>query len=110
MHGPIEVLGKLAMNTLKEDYDSSPDKKSPKKCVTEMHFGLWGEDMFLDQCLKKVHKLESELDHRLMCEAHCECKDWYWCNNDTQRVSYHPFKRPDMYIQCMANAVAGASR
>lgn len=109
LHGPIEVLSKRVLDRLKEDYDSSEDKKAPKRCVVELTIGEWGEDLWLDECLKNVHNFKSVLEPRLLCEAHCDCKDWYWCNNDTQRVSYHPFKRPDMYAQCFANAVAGAS-
>merc|ERR1711920_894623 len=72
-----------------------------------MDFGLWGEDMFLDQCLQKLNVGPVPLDERLMCEDHCDCPAWYWCNNGTDRVSYHPFKTVESYAVCMANAMQG---
>mmetsp|Transcript_59697 Transcript_59697/g.155289 ORF Transcript_59697/g.155289 Transcript_59697/m.155289 type:complete len:581 (+) Transcript_59697:64-1806(+) len=107
LHGPIEVLSRAAVATLAEDYAASFDGKSPKKCVEGLHFGTWGEDVFLDRCLHDVLKLPRGMDDRLMCEAHCDCPDWYWCKNGTSRVVFHPFKRPDLYRQCMANALDG---
>jgi len=108
MHGPIEVLSSDAVDILARDYNRSWDKKAPKTCVTGQDFGLWGEDMFLDQCLDKVLDVKPRpLEPELMCEAHCDCPAWYWCNNGTDRVSYHPFKSPVAYEVCMANALGG---
>jgi len=106
LHGPIEVLSSKAMMTLQQDYDASWDKKAPAQCVKELHFGQWGEDFFLSQCLWKVHGVERDLAPELMCEAHCACDDWYWCQTAGAPVTYHPFKRPDMYRQCLANSLA----
>lgn len=105
LHGPIEVFSRIAMNALAADYEASFDKKTPKKCVEKLHFGQWGEDFFLSQCLTKILKVTRELDERLMCEAHCDCPDWYWCHNGTGRVTFHPFKQVDLYKQCMADAL-----
>jgi len=108
MHGPIEVVSSDAMNMLAQDYARSWDGKAPKKCVTGPDFGLWGEDMFLDQCLSKVLEVKPRpLEPRLMCEAHCDCPAWYWCTNGTDRVSFHPFKSPEAYAICMGNALHG---
>merc|ERR1712062_853403 len=64
--------------------------------------------MFLDQCLKSVLKVKPRpLEPMLMCEDHCDCPSWYWCQNDTERVSYHPFKTTDSYEVCMARALGG---
>merc|ERR1712217_671241 len=105
LYGPIEVLSAKAVTALEMDYAASWDGKAPKQCVDTLHFGQWGEDFFLSRCLWQVLKVEGELDTTLMCEAHCSCSDWYWCRNGTDRVSFHPFKRVDMYKQCMANAL-----
>lgn len=107
LHGPIEVIAAKTMERLKADYDLSWDKKSPETCVKGLHFGQWGEDFFISQCMKKVYQIAPETDEKLMCEAHCVCDKWYWCAEGTDRVTYHPFKRADMYSQCMANALAG---
>eukprot|EP00440_Ansanella_granifera_P006103 gb/GFBE01006619.1/.p1 GENE.gb/GFBE01006619.1/~~gb/GFBE01006619.1/.p1 ORF type:complete len:422 (+),score=80.39 gb/GFBE01006619.1/:1-1266(+) len=113
MHGPLEVLGKPALAALAEDYARSADGKAPKNCVEELHFGLWGEDMFLNQCLVKVLGVTGGADPliepKLMCEDHCDCKQYYWCKNGSDRVSFHPFKSVDSYQNCMANAEAQGS-
>jgi len=108
MHGPLEVFGKDAISALANDYYASADGKAPKSCVEDQHFGLWGEDMFMYQCLTKILQVtggqEPALEPRLMCEAHCDCEQWYWCQNGTDRVSFHPFKSVDSYANCLANA------
>mmetsp|Transcript_6353 Transcript_6353/g.17761 ORF Transcript_6353/g.17761 Transcript_6353/m.17761 type:complete len:581 (-) Transcript_6353:104-1846(-) len=105
LHGPIEVLARSAVAALAADYDASFDGKAPKLCVETLEFGLWGEDVFLDRCLHDVLQVGRETDDRLMCEAHCDCPDWFWCKNGTNRVSFHPFKRADLYTQCLANTL-----
>jgi len=109
LHGPIEVFSSASMETFAADYKRSWDGKAPKTCVDGMHFGSWGEDMFVDQCLGKMLGEKSTLDSRLICEAHCDCPAWYWCTNGTDRVSFHPFKSVDAYAVCMANAMTGAT-
>jgi len=110
LHGPIEVFSTNAVNALAADYGRSWDKKAPKTCVEGLKSksGLWGEDMFLDQCFQKILKVTPRtLQPTLMCEDHCECPAWYWCQNGTDRVSFHPFKTPYSYAVCMANALGG---
>mmetsp|Transcript_41645 Transcript_41645/g.90756 ORF Transcript_41645/g.90756 Transcript_41645/m.90756 type:complete len:962 (+) Transcript_41645:71-2956(+) len=105
LHGPIEVFSVGSMEALAADYHRSWDGKAPKTCVDGMHFGSWGEDMFIDQCLGKMLGEKSTLDSRMICEAHCDCPAYYWCTNGTDRVSFHPFKSVDAYAVCMANAM-----
>ncbi|CAK0906476.1 unnamed protein product [Prorocentrum cordatum] len=109
LHGPIEVFSRAAIEALHEDYQKSWDKKSPGSCVEGLHFEEWGEDMFIDQCLNKVLKVgEPPVEPMLMCEDHCDCKGWWWCPaSDSQRVSFHPFKSPEDYKNCLANALDG---
>jgi len=108
MHGPVEFFGQPAMAALNGEYEASYDGKAPKACVEELHFGLWGEDMFMDQCLRKVLQVTNgeppALAPELMCEAHCDCPEWIWCSGD--QVSFHPFKSIDSYKNCMANVFA----
>lgn len=112
MHGPIEVLGRIAMEKLEESYQESADGRAPKRCVEGLHFGQWGEDMFLDQCLSKIYGLKAPIENRLMCEDHCDCSDFYWCSASKypDRVSFHPFKTVDAYSNCIANALAGSTQ
>jgi len=106
-HGPIEVLASKTLSVLQADYNASWDGKAPAKCVKELHFGQWGEDFFLSQCMWKVHGITRKTEANLMCEAHCDCPHFYWCQDSPERVTYHPFKRVDLYAQCMANALDG---
>lgn len=108
LHGPIEVLSRAAVHTLEKDYERSRHGSRPERCVRGVDITVWGEDYFLDQCLKGVHGVSHSLDDRLMCESHCDCPDWYWCKHATKWVTFHPFKRVDWYRQCMANALNGA--
>lgn len=113
MHGPLEVLGQPALKALQADYRSSEDGKAPKRCVSEQHFGQWGEDMFLSQCFLKILRITNgvppALEPKLMCEDHCDCDQYYWCNNGTDRVSFHPFKSVGAYQNCVAMAAAAGS-
>jgi len=107
LHGPIEVLHRRSLEALELDYNESEDGLRPRRCYDELLPVMeeYGEDYWLDRCLSDTLALTSEIDGRLLCEANCDCDEWYWCKNETEHVSYHPFKREDMYRQCMANAV-----
>jgi len=109
MHGPIEVLSSKAVEVLASDYESSPSGSAPDTCVKGLDADAWGEDYFMDNCLKSIHGVSRSLDGRLMCEDHCDCPEWYWCKKGTAWATFHPFKRVDWYRQCMANAMDGAS-
>jgi len=107
MHGPIEVFSTSAIEILAKDYASSWDGKAPVSCVKQLHFGQWGEDMFIDQCMDKVLRVKPRLtEPKLMCESHCDCPSWYWCKQGPDVVSYHPFKSIESFSNCMANAAA----
>jgi len=106
MHGPLEVLSRRAVATLATDYQASYDGESPKQCVRKQHFGEDSEDVFLEECLGQVLNLMPvATDSRLLCDSHCECSDWYWCKNGTDRVSFHAFKSVDAYKTCMASSL-----
>ena len=86
LHGPIEVFSQKAVDVW---------RKGRQRCVD--HFEklcsgpcLWGEDMFIDQCLQKVLKVKRVNDWNLISEAHCDSPDWPECRNG--RVAFHPFK------------------
>mmetsp|Transcript_66212 Transcript_66212/g.191100 ORF Transcript_66212/g.191100 Transcript_66212/m.191100 type:complete len:112 (+) Transcript_66212:2-337(+) len=106
MHGPIEVFSSHAISLLGEDYRRSWDGKAPSKCVSKLNFGLWGEDMFIDQCLQKVLKVPRVDDWNLLSEPHCSAKDWDKC--ESQHVSFHPFKTKAKYAECLQRAKFGA--
>jgi len=102
LHGPLEAFSQLAVQTW---------AAGSAKCV--QHFDdlcsgpcLWGEDMFIDQCLEKVLLVQRVNDWNLLSEAHCDSKDWHDCRNGA--IAFHPFKSEGEYKGCMANASFGA--
>lgn len=98
LHGPIEVLSKNAVEAWRKGRPGCVDYFT-KKCNGMC---LWGEDLFIDQCLWKVLKVKRINDWNLISEAHCDSWDWPECRNG--RVVFHPFKDLEKYNQCMLNA------
>jgi len=100
LHGPLEVFSQNATTVWRH---------GRKKCVdhfTRLCSGpcLWGEGMFIDQCLQKVHKVRRANDWNLISEDHCDSPDWSECRNG--RITFHPFKDKDSYEKCLQNAQA----
>jgi len=102
MHGPIEVFSTKAIDAWGAGMEH---------CMT--HFNelcsgscLWGEDMFIDQCLLKVLKVHRDDDWNLLSEPHCASDDWKECSN--HRVAFHPFKNASVYAECVKKAEFGA--
>jgi len=102
MHGPIEVFSRKAVMAW---------AKGSAVCM--QHFEklcsgpcLWGEDMFIDQCLEKVLKVSRVDDWNLLSEPHCDSTDWESCKNGG--ITFHPFKSVKGYLKCLAAADYGA--
>lgn len=64
-------------------------------CKTKMHWHGWGEDLYMEQCMKLIG-IEGTDDFDLVGDSRCKGAP---CT-DTGRVAYHPFKDPDKYEQC----------
>jgi hypothetical protein len=103
LHGPLEVFSHLAVERWlsgREECKSHFNAKCSGDCK-------WGEDMFIDQCLEKVLRVTREYDHNLLVEAHCEPPpNWQNCQTNQYVVSFHPFKTPQGYRGCLAQARA----
>lgn len=96
LHGPIEVFSRNAVTTWWEGRARCQDHFW-KKCNGDC---LWGEDLFIDQCLEKVLGARRNNDYRLLVEDHCDPpKDWDTCE-DSLHVSFHPFKNGKDYMEC----------
>jgi len=102
LHGPLEILSKGAVLAWATGVD---------KCIE--HFNelcsgpcLWGEDMFMDQCLSKVLQVKRADDWNILSEDHCDSTDWQDCAN--HKVAFHPFKSTASFSRCMENADNGA--
>jgi len=100
LHGPLEVFSRTAVQKWAEGRD---------RCVqhfTRLCSGpcLWGEDMFIDQCLWHVLDVSREDDWSLLVEDHCDPpKDWKNCLDQT-KAAFHPFKNMTDWRHCMHNA------
>jgi len=102
MHGPLEVLSRNAVNTWGAGAYTC-FKYFYKLCSGTC---LWGEDMFLDQCLKRVLNVTRVNEYSLLIEEHCDPpKGWDDCT-DPKGVSFHPFKKASQYKECLTNAQA----
>jgi hypothetical protein len=102
MHGPLEVLSRNAVLAWGKG-QAHCTKHFTKLCSGPC---LWGEDMFLDQCLQKVLKVKRDFDKHLLVEDHCDPPpDWETCS-DAAMVAFHPFKEEADYRRCVRNASA----
>jgi len=96
-HGPLEVFSRNAVTQW---------ARGKERCAvhfTKLCSGpcLWGEDMFIDQCLDKVLGVERAEEWDLLVEAHCAPPlDWAECR-DGAKVSFHPFKTVEGYRACL---------
>jgi hypothetical protein len=105
MHGPLEVFSRNAVNAW---------ASGRWACVN--HFKQvcagnckWGEDMFIDQCMMRVLKLQREFEPELLVEDHCKPPPGWADCKDARMVSFHPFKKQKAYDKCMDNAEEAAS-
>uniref|UniRef100_A0A7S0FJ25 Apple domain-containing protein n=1 Tax=Pyrodinium bahamense TaxID=73915 RepID=A0A7S0FJ25_9DINO len=104
MHGPLEVFSRNAVAAW---------RAARGRCIS--HFQKlckgnckWGEDMFIDQCLWKVQQVRRDFESRLLLEDHCAPPPGWWQCRNASVVSFHPFKDPAKYEQCMANSIEAA--
>lgn len=108
LHGPTEVFSRNAVQTYADGWEQCV--KGPHR----LHFGLWGEDFFIDECLKKLGVSRRE-DGNFLSEPHCDAPGtsgtfkgkgndaWKSCEN-AQYVAFHPFKTESKYRDCLTNA------
>lgn len=101
MHGPIEILSRQAVQALPDGF-SKCKKHFNKLCSGPC---LWGEDMFLDQCLHKVLEVTRIDDWNILSEDHCDSDDWEECSS--HRVAFHPFKSVKTFAKCIDDAGNG---
>mmetsp|Transcript_69308 Transcript_69308/g.200802 ORF Transcript_69308/g.200802 Transcript_69308/m.200802 type:complete len:499 (-) Transcript_69308:93-1589(-) len=100
LHGPLEVFSKnavLAWSAGTETCLAHFDQVCSGPCN-------WGEDMFIDQCLKKVLGVRRDSDWGLLSEEHCKPdsyhqNEWIECTNGN--VAFHPFKTEVDYQACL---------
>jgi len=102
LHGPVEVFSRNAVTVWGEKMHHCR-AVFHRQCSGSC---LWGEDMFIDQCLWKVLKSRREDDFRILMEDHCAPPPgWNACTDPTV-AAFHPFKSQDGYLQCLHSAWA----
>jgi len=100
MHGPLEVFSRKAVQAWSKGTRHCQDHFT-KLCSGDCY---WGEDLFIDQCLMKVLKIERISDYNLLAEDHCDPQEgWDTCRNEST-VAFHPFKNEEGYRGCLNNA------
>jgi len=106
LHGPIEVFSRAAVKSWWSGRDACI-RYFRQLCSGDC---LWGEDMFIDQCLWKVlgvHRLSS---YSLLVEDHCDPPlGWESCA-DQSTVAFHPFKSKAGYSLCLEGSAATQER
>jgi len=99
MHGPLEVFSRNAVQTWSEGTQHCLDHFT-KVCSGDCY---WGEDLFIDQCLMKVLKIERINDYNLLAEDHCDPEEgWDNCRNQS-KAAFHPFKSEEDFFGCLNN-------
>jgi len=100
MHGPLEVFSRNAVNAWADGRWACVNHFK-KLCSGNCN---WGEDMFIDQCMWKVLKLQRDFEPELLVEDHCKPPPGWADCKDAHMVSFHPFKKLEAYDKCMSNA------
>lgn len=100
MHGPLEVFSLATIRALGTSFLGC-FKFFQKLCKGDCQ---WGEDMWVDQCLKRFVKARRLFEKNLLLEDHCDPpKGWKDCS-DPRRVAFHPFKTVTDHRVCMESA------
>jgi len=102
MHGPLEIFSARAVETWTNGKQQCSDYFS-SLCSGDC---LWGEDMFIDQCLQRVFQVPRMDDWSILVEDHCDPpKGWESCEDRT-KVAFHPYKTEETYLHCLRGAGA----
>jgi len=93
LHGPLEVISTGGMLAFMDGIEI---------CLQEgvADFERFGEDVFLRQCLDRLGVAKVE-DYGLLSEINC-FENPSPCTSG--KVAFHPFKSPQAYLGCLAQA------
>lgn len=99
LQSPVEVLSRMAVEVLGSGW---------QRCLEHFQWLCsgscgWGEDLFIDQCLSGVLKVDREYEMGLLIEEHCEPPlEWKSCHSAA--AAFHPFSKVDAYEDCISAA------
>lgn len=103
MHGPIEILSQNALRAL---------ALHSKQCFWAMKswgYWKWGEDMWIDRCLKNTAFSRRIYNTNTLAEDHCnKWEGWSLTPDachDQGTVAFHPFKDERHYMNCLNTAL-----
>jgi len=100
MHGPLEVFSRNAVRAWHNGVQTC-ETYFNDQCSGDC---LWGEDMFIDQCLLRVLHVKRLEEFNFMLEDHCDPPEgWDSCRNESV-TAFHPFKEQDSYLECWEHA------
>lgn len=129
LHGPIEVFSQGALHALFLKIPTCNAKFNGPKCIQNCEgvwkqvsvcngecIDWWGEDIWIDQCLKRFSTARRAFAKDLLQEEHCQLPpsgklprwgktDWASCKYQDV-VAFHPFKNVSGYNQCLDNALS----
>eukprot|EP00930_Biecheleria_cincta_P034146 TRINITY_DN23616_c0_g1_i1.p1 TRINITY_DN23616_c0_g1~~TRINITY_DN23616_c0_g1_i1.p1 ORF type:complete len:780 (-),score=133.66 TRINITY_DN23616_c0_g1_i1:35-2137(-) len=106
MHGPLEIFSQNAVNAMGSMFLGC-FHYFQKLCSGDC---AWGEDMWVDQCLKRFVNSTRIDDYSLLEEDHCDpAMGWESCE-DTTKAAFHPFKVESRYLVCLKSALAAEQK
>lgn len=98
LHGPLEAFSRIAVSVWA--HNSSQCFHAHRGWVDH-----WGEDYFIDQCLRKLLSVRRVDEYSILEEDHCDPpKGWRDCRN-VSRAAFHPFKKVEDYERCLNNTL-----
>jgi hypothetical protein len=98
LHGPLEVFSRAAVSVWA--HNSSRCFHAYRGWVND-----WGEDYFIDQCLRKMLSVRRVDEYSILEEDHCDPpRGWRDCRN-VSRAGFHPFKKVEDYERCLNNTM-----
>lgn len=106
MHGPLEIFSQNSMSALGSMFLGC-FHFFQKLCSGDCS---WGEDMWVDQCLKRFVNSTRINEYNLLEEDHCDpAMGWDSCE-DTTKAAFHPFKVESRYLVCQKSALAAEKK
>ncbi|CAJ1351281.1 unnamed protein product [Effrenium voratum] len=100
LHGPLEVFSQSTVRALSTSFLGC-FHFFEKLCNGDCQ---WGEDMWVDQCLKRFVQAERHLEPKLLMEAHCDPDPGWRSCSDAKTAAFHPFKSVADHITCQQSA------
>jgi len=98
LHGPLEVISLGGMKAFRDGINTCT---SDPKLTEEKSSG--GEDVFLRHCMTLLNIAKVD-NFGLLSEQACFWEDPVKNGCTSGKVSFHPFKKPELYFKCLDQA------